>query len=201
MIIAPPTNEAIDAMVLALQVQGIGLVDKIHPKAEVPQGHLRLALGSALAAGAEHLVQAEVTVAVRQCRICGCTDDEACTGGCSWSQPEICSTCAARQAVADEQYLATMRAQQLAAEKQVEQAQLALVALAENRALMAEQTEVARMQREHLAGTTWRKAVEIAGIRSIGGLFNAAQAEETRQRIIDEAQWLAHHLGNPPVEF
>lgn len=164
---------------------------------------VRVALAAALphlTDAGEPLAQAQWIKLNRQCRICGCTDEEACPGGCSWSQPEICSTCARRQAVADEQYLATMRAQQLAAEKQVEQAQLALVALAENRALMAEQTEVARMQREHLAGTTWRKAVEIAGMRSIGGLFEG-QGEITRQRILDEAQWLAHHLANPPVEF
>ena len=29
------------------------------------------------------------------CRTCGCTDDEACEGGCSWtSTPHLCSRCA-----------------------------------------------------------------------------------------------------------
>jgi hypothetical protein len=28
-----------------------------------------------------------------KCRICGCTDTQACRGGCSWAAPEICSQC------------------------------------------------------------------------------------------------------------
>ena len=28
------------------------------------------------------------------CLGCSCTDDRACAGGCSWSQPGICSRCA-----------------------------------------------------------------------------------------------------------
>ena len=36
---------------------------------------------------------------VPTCRVCGCTDDEACEGGCSWVEDpegigELCSTCA-----------------------------------------------------------------------------------------------------------
>lgn len=30
------------------------------------------------------------------CIGCGCTDDQACHGGCSWTQPGICSRCADR---------------------------------------------------------------------------------------------------------
>jgi hypothetical protein len=29
------------------------------------------------------------------CRVCGCTEDNACPGGCSWAGPELCSRCAA----------------------------------------------------------------------------------------------------------
>lgn len=33
-------------------------------------------------------------IAVRSCRVCGCTDDCACPGGCSWVAPGLCSSCA-----------------------------------------------------------------------------------------------------------
>lgn len=31
---------------------------------------------------------------VRTCRLCGCTDRRACSAGCSWVGPNICSACA-----------------------------------------------------------------------------------------------------------
>jgi hypothetical protein len=31
---------------------------------------------------------------VRQCRVCGCTDDQACPGGCHWVAKNLCSECA-----------------------------------------------------------------------------------------------------------
>lgn len=27
------------------------------------------------------------------CRVCGCTDETACFGGCSWVAPDLCSAC------------------------------------------------------------------------------------------------------------
>jgi hypothetical protein len=30
----------------------------------------------------------------RRCGVCGCTDDHACQGGCSWVSPDLCSRCA-----------------------------------------------------------------------------------------------------------
>lgn len=33
-------------------------------------------------------------IGVRMCRRCGCTDDHACIGGCSWVGPTHCSGCA-----------------------------------------------------------------------------------------------------------
>lgn len=30
---------------------------------------------------------------VRTCRACGCTEDYACPGGCSWVDPTLCSAC------------------------------------------------------------------------------------------------------------
>jgi hypothetical protein len=34
-----------------------------------------------------------VSVARRACRVCGCTDDHACEGGCSWVEIDLCSRC------------------------------------------------------------------------------------------------------------
>lgn len=28
------------------------------------------------------------------CRVCGCTENNACEGGCSWVEPDLCSACA-----------------------------------------------------------------------------------------------------------
>ena len=28
------------------------------------------------------------------CRVCGCTDEHACPGGCVWAEPNLCSRCA-----------------------------------------------------------------------------------------------------------
>ena len=28
-----------------------------------------------------------------RCYGCGCTDDRACPGGCSWVKPRVCSAC------------------------------------------------------------------------------------------------------------
>jgi hypothetical protein len=29
----------------------------------------------------------------RKCRVCGCTNDRACAGGCRWVGPDLCSQC------------------------------------------------------------------------------------------------------------
>lgn len=31
------------------------------------------------------------------CRVCGCTEDKACPGGCSWVEPDLCSECIGRK--------------------------------------------------------------------------------------------------------
>ena len=33
----------------------------------------------------------------RRCRSCGCTDEQACPGGCSWTAPDLCSVCAGKE--------------------------------------------------------------------------------------------------------
>lgn len=30
---------------------------------------------------------------IRHCRKCGCTEEFACEGGCSWIAPDLCSAC------------------------------------------------------------------------------------------------------------
>lgn len=30
----------------------------------------------------------------RACRVCGCTEDKACVGGCWWVEYDLCSACA-----------------------------------------------------------------------------------------------------------
>ncbi len=31
--------------------------------------------------------------AARTCRVCGCTDEHACEGGCTWVETDLCSKC------------------------------------------------------------------------------------------------------------
>ncbi len=38
-------------------------------------------------------VLAGVRRAPQVCQKCGCTDDRACPGGCSWVNTDICSAC------------------------------------------------------------------------------------------------------------
>jgi hypothetical protein len=33
------------------------------------------------------------------CRYCGCTDNQACPGGCYWIRPNICSACSGRAGI------------------------------------------------------------------------------------------------------
>jgi hypothetical protein len=33
---------------------------------------------------------------IRACRLCGCSEEDACDGGCSWAGPELCSACDAK---------------------------------------------------------------------------------------------------------
>lgn len=37
----------------------------------------------------------DVAAGSRQCRVCGCTQNVACPGGCSWVEDDLCSECAA----------------------------------------------------------------------------------------------------------
>jgi len=35
-----------------------------------------------------------MTTSVSKCRVCGCSDNDACMLGCCWVQKDLCSTCA-----------------------------------------------------------------------------------------------------------
>ena len=35
----------------------------------------------------------EFVLAARKCRLCGCTEDRACKGGCAWIEWDLCSQC------------------------------------------------------------------------------------------------------------
>lgn len=39
----------------------------------------------------------KVLCSVRYCRVCGCTDNRACHGGCHWAGDDICSACESAQ--------------------------------------------------------------------------------------------------------
>lgn len=40
----------------------------------------------------------QVRIAILQvCRVCGCTEDHSCPGGCYWVGPDICSACARKE--------------------------------------------------------------------------------------------------------
>jgi hypothetical protein len=41
----------------------------------------------------------EVLALAQACVVCGCTDERACRGGCSWVVPGLCSRCARPTAV------------------------------------------------------------------------------------------------------
>jgi hypothetical protein len=38
--------------------------------------------------------EADVAAGLPACRECGCTENAACVGGCSWAAPDLCSRCA-----------------------------------------------------------------------------------------------------------
>lgn len=41
-------------------------------------------------------------IGIAACEKCGCTDDNACQGGCFWIQPGLCSACACEGQEVDE---------------------------------------------------------------------------------------------------
>ena len=39
----------------------------------------------------------EIVANERVCKVCGCTNDNACKGGCSWVAADLCSHCAEKK--------------------------------------------------------------------------------------------------------
>ncbi len=49
----------------------------------------------------------------RRCRVCSCTDLQACPGGCSWASADLCSSCAAAAGADAESAMAVVVRQRL----------------------------------------------------------------------------------------
>jgi len=58
----------------------------------VPRAELVGMLVDAVAVGAR--LEFASMGAVRACRVCGCTESNACRGGCWWVGRDLCSACA-----------------------------------------------------------------------------------------------------------
>jgi len=43
-----------------------------------------------------------VEFGARTCRVCGCTEDNACIGGCFWVEYDLCSACVIAGVVQDQ---------------------------------------------------------------------------------------------------
>lgn len=50
-------------------------------------------IGKATVEKIREFAREEGYITVRTCRICGCTDDHACPGGCYWVEEDLCSEC------------------------------------------------------------------------------------------------------------
>lgn len=42
-------------------------------------------------------IATEVGIKERKCRVCGCTWNDACEGGCYWVEKDLCSRCAGKE--------------------------------------------------------------------------------------------------------
>lgn len=48
---------------------------------------------------------------LRRCRVCGCSDEQPCAGGCTWVSEDLCSACATPEAMNFWEQLAVFEAQ------------------------------------------------------------------------------------------
>lgn len=76
-----------DAVTVTIQVPSIA-----------PQDLIMRLTAMATDLGAHGGIDQVLLEIVRTCRSCGCTDEQACFGGCWWvnddGQPDLCSSCA-----------------------------------------------------------------------------------------------------------
>ncbi|MDE2106410.1 MAG: hypothetical protein KGL39_54850 [Patescibacteria group bacterium] len=71
------------------------------PFARLANGNIEIGSRDALVLPGRGIYCLECCKRVRQCKVCGCTDEAACLGGCSWAARGpgkwgICSSCAGR---------------------------------------------------------------------------------------------------------
>jgi hypothetical protein len=48
-------------------------------------------------AGSEYVVNLSVDEYSPCCRVCGCTENAACEGGCTWIEEDLCSSCEGKE--------------------------------------------------------------------------------------------------------
>lgn len=74
------------------------LIQDVHAPILPGSAELKQLVGRAWLMGAQHA--ANELAGVRSCRVCGCTDDDACQDGagraCCWVAPNLCSHCLLR---------------------------------------------------------------------------------------------------------
>jgi len=51
-------------------------------------------LEQAAAEGSTIRPDGKIVMTDAECRVCGCTNERACPGGCVWAEPNLCSRCA-----------------------------------------------------------------------------------------------------------
>lgn len=66
--------------------------------ASFSEEEFRLLLEHGLGLDDESIEDACVEAQQPSCRICACTEDRACPGGCSWIEPDLCSRCVGKTA-------------------------------------------------------------------------------------------------------
>lgn len=89
--LAAADDEGVDAPPLIVNIELPGFA---------PQDIRELVAGLADDVASRDGIDAAEVFLVRTCEICGCTDLEACLGGCWWTSPtdDICSACVPRTA-------------------------------------------------------------------------------------------------------
>lgn len=81
-------EEGRDREVLTRRLYGFAGLD---PDGPAPFSAVATMVGYAVAVG--RLIGSAEVDGEACCRVCGCTDDHACEGGCWWVQPDLCSQC------------------------------------------------------------------------------------------------------------
>jgi hypothetical protein len=61
-------------------------------------GEIRMSGGASGLLSLYHLVMADLRKD-QSCRVCGCTNDHACDGGCHWVAADLCSRCAEAEGI------------------------------------------------------------------------------------------------------